>query len=146
MNLTDNQLWTLDQLGIPVWRQRQVTGQDLNDENPTDDAVFVCHSSLLLCVPETINPPEQQLWTNICKVIDGLSLSSEQCPPAMLSKLTVDDELPQQIFIFGNSSLSHDAALANRCVTLPSLDDLIREPAQKAVVWSAICQLQQQAS
>lgn len=146
MNLTDNQLWTLDQLGIPVWRQRPVNEQDLADKNPADDAVFVCHSSLLICVPETINTAERQLLTNICKVIDGLSLSSQQCQPAMLSKLTVEDELPRQIFIFGDSSLSHDATLASRCVTLPSLDDLIRQPAQKAVVWSAICQLQQQAS
>lgn len=146
MNLTEQQLWTLDQLGIPVWRQRPVNEQDLADENPADDAVFVCHSSLLICKPETISTEEQQLLTNICKVIDGLSLSSQQCPPAMLSKLTVKDELPRQIFIFGDSSLSHDAALTNRCVTLPSLDDLIRQPAQKTVVWSAICQLQQQAS
>lgn len=146
MNLTEQQLWTLDRLGIPVWRQRPVNGQDLADENPADDAVFVCHSSLLICVPETINTAQQQLLTNICKVIDGLSLSSQQCQPAMLSKLTVEDESPRQIFIFSNSFLSHDDALANRCVTLPSLDDLIREPAQKAVVWSAICQLQQQAS
>lgn len=146
MNLTEQQLWTLDQLGITVWRQRPVTGQDFRDENPADDAVFVCHSSLLICVPETINTAEQQLLTNICKVIDGLSLSSEQCQPVMLSKLSVEDELPWQIFIFGNSSLRHDAPLANRYVKLPSLDDLIREPAQKAVVWSAIYQLQQQAS
>ena len=144
MNLTDQQLWTLEQLGIPVWRQRQVVRSDLTQENPeADAAAVVCHAPLLLCAAEPNNSAEQQLLANICKVID---VSFEQCQPPMLLKLNVDAELPRQILILGDLPSALDASLTKRCTKLPSLNDVIHDPALKAVICAAICQRQQQAS
>lgn len=153
MQLSEQQLWTLDNLGIPVWQLRQnPLSPPIDQPNTESDSalvadsppvVFNCEASLLIYCTATENPAEQQLLTNIFKVIGGLGLPFEQCDKAALLSLSTEHSMPQQIFIFGEQPADLNAHWQNRTMLLPSLDELINQPKRKAEVWVAICQLQQ---
>lgn len=154
--LSGQQLWTLDKLGIPVWQLRQNPQPDLlvktsSPEEPSsaksaiNQADFNADSQFLICYPATSIPAEQQLLANIIKAISDLGMSIEQCDLSLLIELSADKRpLPRQVLIFGEVPVGALTELQNRCFLLPSLADLIAEPARKAVVWDAICQFPQQ--
>lgn len=153
MQMSDRQLWTLDNLGIPVWQIRQnplpapIDRPNTEPDFPlvADPAlvVFNCQASLLIYCNAIENPAEQQLLANILKAIGGLGLPFEQCDMAALLSLSTDQPMPQQIFIFGEQPADLIAHWQNRSMMLPSLGELINQPKRKSEVWSAICQLQQ---
>ncbi len=153
MQLSEQQLWTLDNLGIPVWqiRQNPLSAQIDQPNTESDSAlaadvapfVFKCQASLLVYCNAIENPEEQQLLANILKAIDGLGLSFERCDKAALLSLSTDQSMPQKIFIFGEQPTDLNAHWKNRSMILPTLGELINQPKRKAEVWAAICQLQQ---
>lgn len=156
MQLSEQQLWTLDNLGIPVWQIRQnPLSAPVDRPNTEPDSalvvdsapvVFNCQASLLICCTAIENPAEQQLLANILKAIGGLGLPFEQCDKAALLSLSTVQPMPQRIFIFGEQPTDLSAHWQNCTLLLPSLGELINQPKRKADVWAAICQLQQTLS
>lgn len=153
MQLSEQQLWTLDNLGIPVWqiRQNPLPAPIYHSNKEPDLAlvadlapiVFNCQASLLIYCNAIVNPAEQQLLTNILKAIGGLGLPFEQCDKSALLSLSADQPMPQKILIFGEEPADLNAHWQNLTMLLPSLGELINQPKRKAGVWAAICELQQ---
>lgn len=153
MQLSEQQLWTLDNLGIPVWQIRQnPLSPPIDQPNTESDSVlaadsapvvFNCQASLLIYCTVIENPAEQQLLANILKAIDGLGLPFEQCEKDALLSLSTAQSMPQQILIFGEQPAELNAHWHNLTMLLPSLGELINQPKRKAEVWAAICQMQQ---
>ncbi|MEX1199741.1 MAG: hypothetical protein WEB02_03030 [Methylophaga sp.] len=156
MQLSEQQLWTLDNLGIPVWQIRQnPLPAPIDQPNTEADSalvadstpvIFNCQAPLLIYCTAIENPAEQQLLTNILKAIGGLGLPFEQCDKDALLSLSADQPMPQQILIFGEEPADLNTHWQNRAMLLPSLGELINQPKRKAGVWTAICQLQQTLS
>lgn len=150
MQLSEQQLLTLEQLGIPVWQLRQHSTPDIATETSLNAAIptaetFNSDAALLIYCPLAANSAEQQLLTNILKAIAGRGLTCQQCDSAELAALPADGLNPPHILIFGKALPELNSAFQTRSQLLPSLADLLAEPARKADVWSAICQLSQKA-
>lgn len=148
VNLSEQQLWTLDELGIPVWQLRQNPGPETIAESsspeqqlPTTAKTFISNCQVLVCYPATQVPAEQQLLANIVKAMVSLGVAYEQCDLTALTKLSADQRLPPNVLIFGELPADSSSDLQDRCTLLPSLSDLITAPAGKAAVWTAMCQL-----
>lgn len=146
INLSEQQLWTLDELGIPVWQLRQNPQSETIAESSSPEQLltttaktFTSNCQVLVCYPATQVPAEQQLLANILKAMAGLDLSYEQCDLTALTELSADKRLPSKILIFGELP-ADSSELQHRCTLLPSLSDLIAQPAGKAAVWIALCQ------
>jgi len=156
MQLTKQQLWTLDNLGIPVWQVRQnplpMPGNQPNSEpdsalvTASAPVVFNAQASLLIYCTAINNSAEQQLLSNILKAIDGLGIAFEQCDNAALLSLSTVQAMPQQILIFGEMPVDLNTDWQPCALSLPSLGELMNQPKRKAGVWKAICQLQQTLS
>ncbi|MEX0615502.1 MAG: hypothetical protein WD177_06290 [Methylophaga sp.] len=156
MQLSEQQLWTLDNLGIPVWQVRQnPLPMPVNPPNTEPDSalvaaspptIFNCQAPLLIYCTAITDSAEQQLLSNILKAIGGLGISFEQCDNGALLSLSAGQPMPQQILIFGEQPADLNAHWQNRSIILPSLGELINQPKRKAGVWTAICQLQQTLS
>ncbi len=156
MQLSEQQLWTLDNLGIPVWQFRQ-NPLPMPDTPPNKEpnsalvtasppVVFNCQAPLLVYCTAIKDSAEQQLLINILKAIGGLGIAFEQCDNGSLLSLSADQPMPQKILIFGEVPASLNTDWQNRAILLPSLGELMNQPKRKAEVWTAICQLQQSLS
>ncbi len=155
MQLSEQKIWTLDKLGIPIWQQRDNAApqtsaellppvEKVSADSETAQVSLHPDTELLICCQANQSPAEQQLMANICKTLAELSLRIEQCDASVLQLLSADQPLPPQVLIFGELHEDLLADLQNHCTVLPSPADLIKQPSRKADVWSVICQLQQQ--
>lgn len=154
VELTEQQLLTLDTLGIQVWQRRydsslqpkSVSSSAQENTLETGEAIqsdFTSQAALLICCPVTEMPTEHRLFSNLIKAIGALGLSFDQCDSRALTALSIKQSMPQNILVFGEfiDGLSDD--LQNRCISFPTLADLILDPSCKADVWLKICQLAQ---
>ncbi|MDX1573514.1 MAG: DNA polymerase III subunit psi [Methylophaga sp.] len=154
MQLSEQKIWTLKKLGIPIWQRRDNAAPQASAElsqhaecvsidSETVQVSLHPNTDLLICCQATQSPAEQQLMANIYKTLAELSLRIEKCDTAVMQSLSANQPLPPQVLIFGDPSEDLLADLHNHCSVLPSPADLIKQPARKADVWSVICQLQQ---
>lgn len=146
MQLSEEKLWALQQLGIPVWHQREAE-QHQSAPSPADNMSSnmrlesaAISATILVCISAAETPAERHLQANILKVISGLDIPVE-CRD--LSALD-GQNLPQNILVFGQLSWDASLELGKRCLLLPSLSDLIADPRRKADVWTQLCHLRQQ--
>ncbi|MDT8310900.1 MAG: DNA polymerase III subunit psi, partial [Methylophaga sp.] len=82
VNLSEQQLWTLGELGIPVWQLRQNPQPETIAESslpeqalPTIEKTFISNCQVLVCYPSTQVPAEQQLLANILKAMVKLGVT-----------------------------------------------------------------------